>query len=208
MLSVCLAVVSAGQAAGFDEGIEYRVVPKPERLEPGDGVEVLELFWYGCPHCYRLEPAIKAWLETKPEGVRFRRLPAAASSRWIPHAKAFFAAEQLGELDTLHEPLFKALHEERRALYTDEQLIAFAAELGIDEEAFREAYASFPVDMQVRRSADLARGYQLTGVPAIVVNGKYITGVNDAGGTDKLFELIDFLVAKEQGGGASAEATD
>jgi thiol:disulfide interchange protein DsbA len=188
----------AVSAASFDEGIEYKRVAEPQRLQPGDDVEVLELFWYGCPHCYRLEPAIKRWLESKPDGVSFRRLPAAASSRWIPHAKAYFAAEQLGELEKLHEPLFQALHEQRRKIFTDEQLIAFAVEQGIDEAAFREAYQSFPVDMKVRQSAELARRYQLSGVPAIVVNGAYITGVTDAGGREKLFELVEYLVAKEQ----------
>jgi len=189
---------SALAAASFDEGIEYKRVAEPQRLEPGDDVEVLELFWYGCPHCYQLEPAIERWLETKPEGVSFRRLPAAASSRWIPHAKAYFAAEQLGELEKLHEPLFKALHEQRRKIFNDQELIAFAAEQGIDEAAFRQAYQSFPVDMKVRQSADLVRRYQLSGVPAIVVNGTYSSGVTEAGGRDQLFELVNFLVAKEQ----------
>lgn len=189
---------SALAAASFDEGIEYKRVAEPQRLEPGDDVEVLELFWYGCPHCYQLEPAIEPWLENKPEGVSFRRLPAAASSRWIPHAKAYFAAEQLGELEKLHEPLFKALHEQRRKVFSDEELIAFAAEQGIDEEAFRHAYQSFPVDMKVRQSADLVRRYQLSGVPAIVINGTYSSGVTEAGGRDQLFELVNFLVAKEQ----------
>ncbi len=185
-------------ATSFDEGIEYKRIAEPQRLEAGDDVEVLELFWYGCPHCYQLEPAIERWLENKPDGVSFRRLPAAASSRWIPHAKAYFAAEELGELDKLHEPLFKALHEERRKVFTDEQLIAFAAEQGIDEVAFRDAYQSFPVDIKVRQSADLVRRYQLSGVPAIVVNGTFTTGVTEAGGRDQLFELVDFLVEKEQ----------
>lgn len=189
---------SALAATSFDEGIEYKRVAEPQRLEPGDDVEVLELFWYGCPHCYQLEPAIERWLENKPDGISFRRLPAAASSRWIPHAKAYFAAEQLGELDQLHEPLFKALHEQRRKVFTDEQLIAFAAEQGIDEGAFREAYQSFPVDMKVRQSAELVRRYQLSGVPAIVVNGTYTTGVTEAGGRDQLFELVNFLIEKEQ----------
>ncbi|WP_462322177.1 thiol:disulfide interchange protein DsbA/DsbL [Halochromatium sp.] len=189
---------SALAAVSFDEGIEYKRVAEPKRLEPGDDVEVLELFWYGCPHCYQLEPAIERWLENKPDAVSFRRLPAAASMRWIPHAKAYFAAEQLGELDKLHEPLFKALHEQRRKIFTDEQLIAFAAEQGIDEEAFRDAYQSFAVDAKVRQSAELVRRYQLSGVPAIVVNGTYITDVTEAGGRDELFELVNFLVEKEQ----------
>jgi thiol:disulfide interchange protein DsbA len=198
LLIALAASAPALAAAEFDEGIEYRAIAEPERAEPGDDIEVLELFWYGCPHCYHLEPSIERWLETKPEAVTFRRMPAAASSRWIPHAKAFFAAEQLGVLDQLHEPLFKALHEQRRTLFDDEALIAFAAEQGIDEAAFREAYQSFPVDMKVRQSAELVRRYQLSGVPAIVVNGAYITGVTEAGGRDRLFEVVDFLIEKEQ----------
>lgn len=201
-LSLLLLVLAAAgtvlASTEFDEGIEYRAIPEPQRAEPGDDVEVLELFWYGCPHCYHLEPSIERWLETKPDGVTFRRLPAAASSRWIPHAKAFFAAEQLGVVDQLHEPLFKAMHEQQRKLFDDEQLIAFAAEQGIDEAAFRNAYQSFPVDMKVRQSAELVRRYQLSGVPAIVVNGAYMTGVTEAGGRDRLFDVVDFLVAKEQ----------
>jgi len=206
-LGVLLLVLSTMAWAGsFDEGIEYQRVAEPQRLKPGDDVEVLELFWYGCPHCYRLEPAIEEWLDSKPAGVVFRRLPAAASSRWVPHAKAYFAAEQLGVVDKLHKPLFAALHEQRRKLFNDEQLIGFAAEQGIDEHAFREAYQSFPVDMKVRQSAELARRYQLSGVPAIVVNGKYITGVTEAGGRDELFEVVDFLIEKEKAGGKGRAA--
>jgi thiol:disulfide interchange protein DsbA len=192
--------------AQFDEGIDYRRVPEPARAEPGDDVEVLELFWYGCPHCWQLEPHIKRWLETKPEGVTFRRLPAVASPRWVPHAKAYFAAEQLGVLDKLHEPLFKALHDQKRQVFTDEQIIEFAAEQGIDKDAFSAAYNSFPVDMQVRKSADLVRRYAMDGVPAMVVNGTYITSASQTGSNPRMFEVIDFLAAKEGAGSGTAAA--
>jgi thiol:disulfide interchange protein DsbA len=204
-LGLTLGLMAATPArAVFDEGIDYTLVGSPERAEPGDGVEVLELFWYGCPHCYYLEPAIKKWLETKPEGVTFVRMPAAVSPRWVPHAKAFYAAEQLGVLDQLHEPLFKALHDEKRKVFNDEQIIAFAAEQGIDEAAFRNAYNSFPVDMQVRKAADLARRYNIDGVPAMVVNGKYVTSATQTGTRDRMFAVIDYLVAKEKGGSTQA----
>ena len=184
-------------AQEIDEGIDYRVVEQPMRAEQGDDVEVLELFWYGCPHCYHLEPNIQQWLVSKPDGVSFRRLPAAAAPRWVPHAKAYYAAEMLGELDKLHEPLFKALHDDRRKVFTDEAIIAFAAEQGIDEDAFRKAYNSFPVDMQVRKSAELVRNYNIDGVPAIVVNGKYVTSSTQTGSTDKMFLVVNQLVADE-----------
>ncbi|WP_462331091.1 thiol:disulfide interchange protein DsbA/DsbL [Thiohalocapsa halophila] len=197
---VLLLLASVAMAAGsVDEGIDYRVVADPARAEAGDDVEVLELFWYGCPHCYQLEPHIDRWLEEKPAGVTFRRMPAAASPRWVPHAKAYFAAEQIGALDQLHLPLFKALHDQRRKIFTEEQIIAFAAEQGIDEDAFRAAYNSFPVDMQVRKSADLVRRYNIDGVPAIVVNGKYVTSASQTGSNDRMFQVIDHLVAREGG---------
>jgi thiol:disulfide interchange protein DsbA len=204
-LTLTLGLLAASPArAAFDEGIDYSTVAPPERAEPGDDVEVLEVFWYGCPHCYHLEPAIQKWLEHKPEGVTFRRMPAAVSPRWVPHAKAYYAAEMLGVLDKLHEPLFKAMHEEKRRIFTDEQIIRFAAEQGIDEDAFRNAYNSFPVDMQVRKAADLGEHYNIDGVPAMVVNGKYVTSASQTGGSARMFDVIDYLVAKEKDGNTQA----
>jgi len=192
-----LAQPPVAQAQEIDEGIDYRLVSQPMRAEPGDDVEVLEFFWYGCPHCYHLEPEIDRWLESKPEGVTFLRVPAASSPRWVPHAKAYYAAEMLGELDKLHEPLFKALHEQRRRIFTDEEIIAFAAEQGIDEDACRKAYNSFPVDMQVRKSADLVQRYGIDGVPTVVINGKYVTSATQTGSNAKMFDVIDYLVDQE-----------
>lgn len=192
-------------ADSYDEGIDYRLVEQPVRAEEGTDVEVLELFWYGCPHCFQLEPQLERWLENKPAGVSFRRMPAAASPRWVPHAKAYYAAEMLGELDRLHKPLFKALHEQRRKVFTDEEIIAFAAEQGIDKDAFRKAYNSFPVDMQVRKSGELVRRYNIDGVPAIVVNGKYVTSATQAGSSGKMFQVLNYLVEEEARAAAAAQ---
>jgi thiol:disulfide interchange protein DsbA len=207
--TLLLGLAGATGALAVDEGIDYRTVTEPMRAEAGDRVEVLELFWYGCPHCYQLEPPLKQWLADQSGNIDFQRMPAAASPRWQPHAKAYYAAEQLGVLDKLHEPLFKALHEQRRRILTDEQLIAFAAEQGIDEEAFRAAYNSFPVDMKVRKSAELVRRFAIDGVPAIVVNGKYVTSATQTGSTAKMFEVLDALVAREADADAQpAEAAE
>ncbi|KAA6183259.1 thiol:disulfide interchange protein DsbA/DsbL [Thiohalocapsa marina] len=204
LLVTTAATAATPSAAEFDEGIDYRRVEQPVRAEPGADVEVLELFWYGCPHCWHLEPRVQAWLENKPAEATFRRLPAAAAPHWAPHAKAYYAAEMLGELDRLHEPLFRAMHEERRRLQTDDALIAFAAEQGIDEAAFRNAYNSFPVDMQVRKSADLVRRYGVDGVPAVVVNGKYVTSASQAGSNERMFQVVDYLVDLEAGAPGAA----
>lgn len=198
LMLLSLALPAQARAESIDAGIEYRELSQQLRAEPGDDIEVLELFWYGCPHCWYLEPVLEQWLETKPDDVSFRRLPSTASPRWVPHAKAFFAADVLGELDQLHRPLFEALHKERRQVYNDDQLINFAAELGIDEGQFRRAYQSFPVDMRVRKSTDLGRRYGIDGVPAIVVNGKYVTSASQAGSTERMFEVINYLIEKER----------
>ncbi len=196
-LALAAALVSVRALAAFDEGIDYTLIAEPQRYEAGDDVEVLELFWYGCPHCYHLEPAIEKWLKTKPQGVTFRRMPAAAVSRWVPHAKAYYAAEQLGVLDKLHAPLFKALHEEKRRIFTEDEIVEFAGEQGIDKDAFRTAYDSFPVDMKVRKSAELVRRYNIDGVPAVIVDGKFLTSATQTGSTEKMFEVIDYLAAEE-----------
>lgn len=195
--TLVLGLAGGNAALALDEGIDYRTVTEPMRAEAGDGVELLELFWYGCPHCYQLEPQLNDWLARQSVDIDFQRVPAAASPRWVPHAKAYYAAEQLGVLDKLHEPLFKALHEQRRRILTDEQLIAFAAEQGIDEDEFRAAYNSFPVDMKVRRSAELVRRYAIDGVPAIVVDGKYVTSATQTGSTATMFDVLEALVTQE-----------
>ncbi|MCG6942551.1 MAG: thiol:disulfide interchange protein DsbA/DsbL [Thiohalocapsa sp.] len=203
------AAAPTAPAEEFDEGIDYSLVSDPVRAEAGDDVEVLEFFWYGCPHCFHLEPEMQRWLEHKPADVTFHRVPAAADPRWVPHAKAFYAAQQLGVLDKLHEPLFKAMHEQRRKILTEEQIIAFAAEQGIDEDAFRAAYNSFPVDMQVRKAAELVQRYNLEGVPTMVVNGKYVTSATQTGSVARMFEVVDYLVAQEEGaGGAETQPAD
>ncbi|EIC23522.1 thiol:disulfide interchange protein DsbA/DsbL [Thiorhodovibrio frisius] len=201
LLMLIGSTLGLAYASDIEEGVDYLAVEQPQWFEPAgeeDGsMEVLEFFWYGCPHCYHLEPDLKQWLARQPEQVKFRRVPAANSVRWVNHAKAFFAAEQIGALEQLHEPLFKALQEERRPLFSDEELIAFAAEQGIDEDAFRAAYMSFPVDMQVRKSADFATRFGITSVPTLVVNGAYVTSPSQAGSRERTFEVIDALIVQE-----------
>jgi thiol:disulfide interchange protein DsbA len=114
----------------------------------------------------------------------------------------------MGVLDKLHEPLFKALHVERRKIFTEEDSIAFAAEQGIDEAKFRAAMSSFPVDMQVRKANDLVARYRIDGVPAIVVNGKFLTSASQAGSTERMFEVIDYLVERESAAAKPSSASD
>lgn len=196
-------------AVDYDEGIEYTRIDPPMRATPDNGrVEVAEVFWYGCPHCYHLEPELNAWLAHKPDNVDFVRVPSPLNPSWAVHSRAYYAAEALGVLDQTHEALFDAIHEDHRNINSDATLAAFYAEHGVDEADYLKMARSFGIATKVRRAATLGRHWKLHGVPAIVVNGKYLTNVELAGGTEKLFELIDYLAAKEAAAMPSSQAAD
>lgn len=198
-LTLLFGLLVFGQASAFDEGIDYTRLSQPEPTDTGKKIEVLEFFWYGCPHCFHLEPFLEKWLKNKPADAAFRRMPAVLGPNWKPGARAFFAAQELGVLDKFHEPLFRAIHIEKRPLFDEDQLVAFAAQQGINADQFRKAYDSFYVNMKVRRAAELERRYGIDGVPTIIVNGKYRTGVGQAGSKERLIEVIDYLVKLESG---------
>ncbi|MCG7898717.1 MAG: thiol:disulfide interchange protein DsbA/DsbL [Candidatus Thiodiazotropha weberae] len=183
-------------AAEWGEG--YDPVDPPVATSVADGkVEVLEFFWYGCPHCYHMEPDLESWLKAKPENVEFVRVPAPLNSRWTAHAQFFYTAEILGLTEKLHTPLFAAIHDKKRKIYDKNALIDFAVEQGVDKEKFTEAWNSFGVYVKVQNAKKLGQRYQLDGVPAIAVNGKYLTSGSRAGSYSKMFEIVSQLVAGE-----------
>ncbi len=186
------------QAAYADWGEGWDPIDPPVATTAADGkIEVVEFFWYGCPHCYELEPKLEAWLENKPENVSFIRVPAPLNPKWTVHAQFYYAAEILGLADKLHTPLFKAMHEEKRKLYDKESLIDFAVEQGVDRQKFVDALNSFGVYVKVQNARKLGQRYQLDGVPAIGINGKYKTSGSLAGSYNKMFEIVSKLIAKE-----------
>lgn len=174
----------------FQEGKDYARLPNPAPTETSDQVEVTEMFWYGCPHCYDLEPVTQGWLKRKPDHVVFTQIPVAFGANWEPGARAYYAAEALGVLDEVHQPLFDAFHQGRK-LTNEDELAAFFAEHGVDQEEFRKAYKSFQTETRLRRGNQLAKRYGVRGVPAIIVNGKYDVR------SPRVFEVVDFLIAKE-----------
>lgn len=206
LLAMVFGALVVTQAWAIEEGIDYTVLTPPQPTETGDKIEVVELFWYGCPHCVQLEPFIEKWLRHKPGNVEFRRMATALGPNWEPHARAFYAAELLGVTDKLHQPLFDAMHVEKRKLMDEDALVAFAAEQGIDAEKFREAYDSFYVNTKVRRSAEMARRYGVDGVPSLVVNGKYRTSPSQTGGNAKMMEVLDYLIQQEESVGTAGKA--
>ncbi len=177
-----------------------------KRIKPGiptqsnDKIEVVEIFWYGCPHCYAFQPYAEKWQETLPADVEFRRVPGVLNKNWIPHARAYYTAEQLGVLDRIHIPLFEALHRQGRRILTEGDLKQFFVDKGVDGDEFSRVYHSQAVEIKLRQAFLAARRAGLTGVPALIVNGKYLTGSSMAGSHEDLLKVIDQLVDKERKG--------
>jgi len=183
----------------FQQGRHYTMLPVAQPTSAGPGkIEVVEIFWYGCPHCYSLEPYISDWVaDDLPENVEFVRMHAALNRGWQVHARVFYTAEALGVLDEVHEDLFREIHVNRNPLNTQELLVEFFANHGVPEDQFLDAFNSMGVQTNLRRADAQVRRFRITGVPAVIVNGKYVTGADKAGGYDQLFEVIEFLIAKE-----------
>jgi len=197
VLILPLLLVFTGAQADFDEGIEYVKLKNPVKTSNPDKVVVTELFWYGCPHCFRFEPYIERWDAAKPEGVVFEQVPSVLNPRWSEHARAYFALEMMGETEKVHKALFRALHLQNRRINSVDTLAAFVKEMGVDEKKFRENYHSFPVDTLVRKSKQKERKYGHQGVPAIIINGKYRTSASQAGSNARMIDVINYLVNKE-----------
>jgi thiol:disulfide interchange protein DsbA len=182
-------------ARALRAGQDYELVEFPQPTLDGKRVEVLELFYYGCPHCFDLEPLLNKWLKTLPRHAYFRRLPAVFNDGWVPLAKAYFAAEALGVVDQLHGPMFEAIHLQGMNLNNRAQLLRFVATRGVDAARFEKAYDSFAVQTKVQQAREQTSAYGIQGVPSLVVDGKYRTSASLTGGYDRLFSVVDELIA-------------
>lgn len=201
VLCAVFATVVQSQSA-FVPGTHYQDVTPVQPTTTGEQIEVVEMFWYGCPHCFDFESYISKWLETKPANVAFVKIPAVFSQSWEPHARAYYTAETLGITDKIHRPLFNAIHTDKQPLNTEDSLARFFVSQGVTDADFRKAYHSFGVDGKVSRARQLSRAYGITGVPAIIVNGKYRSSANTAGSYTELLKLVDELVDTERKSGS------
>jgi thiol:disulfide interchange protein DsbA len=200
LLGILLVIATPLWAAGIDEGIEYKTVsPRVDNQIDDKQTEVVELFWYGCPHCFHFEPELLNWLKHKPKNVNFVRIPAVFNPGWRLHAQAFYTAKVLGVLDKIHEPLFNAIHLKGKRMASADELADFFAEHGVKKKDFFAAFNSFAVDADVRRAEDLTQRYGIDGVPSLIVDGKYRTSASLAGSNEKMLEVVNYLIAKEQG---------
>ncbi len=185
-------------AEAYTQGQDFRQLSSPQPTSSGDRIEVVELFWYGCPHCYHLEPYLNEWLASKPDDVEFVRMPAIVSKRWEFMAKAYYTAELLDVVDKTHIALFDALHREKRTITDEAALQDFFVAHGVTAAAFKNTFNSFAVNVKVNNARQMSRRYAITGVPAIIVNGKYSTGVGMAGGNQEVIRVMNYLIEKER----------
>ena len=186
----------AQEKTPFEEELHWFTVIPEQPGGEGDRIQLIEFFWYGCPHCYTLEPHLNAWLAKKPDNVDFTRIPAMFDRpEVVLHAQTYYALELMGVIDELHAKLFDAINEERRRLKTQPEMETFLAEQGVDIERYRKSMKSFAVQTQARRASVLASRFDVRGVPAIVVDGKYRTG--GLGGA-MMMEVTDFLIEKAE----------
>jgi protein dithiol oxidoreductase (disulfide-forming) len=191
----------------WEEGVNYtRLVPAQPTEVPAGQVEVLEFFWYACPHCYAIDPLVGNWLKTKPAYISFSRVHVMWTEGHRSQARLYYTLESLGKLDQLHSEVFKEIHVNGNPLVASDPTneaeseriqAAFVRKFGISESDFKKAYHSFAVETAMQRADELAQRYRVDGVPRFVVNGKYIADVATAGSAERLISLVGDLAAQE-----------
>ncbi len=197
LIGLSLALVAGSTAAQTKGGREsFKMLAAPQAVETGAKIEVIEFFWYGCSHCFDLEPFLKKWAAKLPKDVEFRRTPAIPTERWAPNARTFYTLEALGELDRLHGEVFDAIHIDRVNLGDEKVQLDWMEKKGVDRRKFAEVWKSFSVQSKTNRAVQMSRAYDITGVPALVVDGKYLTSVGMTGSPEALMKTLDELIVR------------
>ena len=195
-LSIFLAFTLPSSAQEFKEDVNFFPLLVEQPVRTGDQIEVLEIFWYGCPHCYALEPYLKKWLKNKPEFVEFVQLPAVRNRSWEFDARVFYTFVALGLIDELHEAYFDAIHKDRKRMKNVEQVASWAQEQGVDPQLIMDTFNSFGVDSMLANATQMSGRYEADGVPTIIIDGKYRTTVSLAGGHNEIIDLINYLAQR------------
>ena len=161
-------------------------------------IEVVEFFWYECPHCYALEPYLEKWVKQLPGDVEFRRVPAMFNERWIISARVYYALEAMGLLDKLHRPLLDAIHKDRLRITDEAQLTAWLKAQGVDVAKFSATLKSFAVEGRLKRAQSIVQGSRIDGVPALMVNGQYIVAAGAGGSEERMLAIADSLIDRSR----------
>lgn len=194
--------LAAGAAAQAVAGKDYHLINPPQPTDSGKKVELLEFFWYGCPHCNALQPSLNVWLKHKPADVEYKRVPAIFQDSWVPLSKAYYALDAMGLVEKLHQEVFSAIHTKHLQLQDTKVLFDWVASKGVDRQKFAATYNSFAVQSRTQRSIDMTRNYDIPGTPALVIDGKYLTApslmlkADKSIDYDRFFQVVDQLIAQ------------
>lgn len=192
-LAAAFSLTGLAAQAELIAGKDYELVTPPQAVESGKKIEVLEIFSYGCPHCFDLEADFSQWAKQQPKDVEVRRLPAIFRDSWIPLAKAYFAFDAMGLTDKLHGEFFNAIHVKHAHFDDDNAVFDWVEKQGVSRKAFSDTYSSFAIQSKAMRAKQLSKAYGITGVPAVIVDGKYRAYVS-AKGHAGLFATVDQLI--------------
>jgi thiol:disulfide interchange protein DsbA len=180
-----------------EDGSDYLTLDKRVPVEaPAGKVEVIEFFWYACPHCNAFEPKLEAWIKKNPADVMVKRVPVAFRDNFVPQQRLFYALEAMGKLDEVHRKVFNAIHVDKLALDKEDSITAWVEKQGVDKAKFAELYNSFSVSTKARRATQLQDAFKVQGVPALGIAGRWYTDGTLAGNMDRALQVTDYLVAE------------
>ena len=184
-----------------EDGHEYKTLDKRVAVEaPAGKVEVIEFFWYSCPHCNAFEPTLEAWMKSAPKDLAIHRVPVAFNSSFAAQQKLYYALEGMNKLPELHAKVFRAVHVEKLPLAKDDQIFDWVGKQGVDVAKFKEVYNSFTVSNQLRKAAQLQEAYNVEGVPSMGVAGRYYTDGTMAGSMQNVLQVVDYLAGQARKG--------
>ena len=198
LAAVLLVSAAVSQAANYTAGQHYKVLSNPTLPRNPDKIEVVEVFWYGCGHCNHFEPTVQAWKKFLQADVDFYQLPAQFSRQWKIHAGLFYLTKALKVNDKAHQAIFDSIHKKREPLFSEGDQKEFLAQFGVSEADFDKYHDSFGVRRQLKQADEKVRTWGISGVPAIIVNGKYMVNASSAGGEEKIFDVVNYLIEQER----------
>jgi thiol:disulfide interchange protein DsbA len=180
-----------------EDGVEYMTLDKRVNSDAPPGkIEVIEFFWYSCPHCNAFEPRLNAWMQRLPADVVVKRVPVAFRDDFVPQQRLFYALEAMGKLEPVHHKVFQAIHSERISLQREDQIADWIDKQGLDKAKFKELYNSFSVSSKARRATQLQDQFKVTGVPALGIAGRYYTDGELARNMERALQVTDYLIAE------------
>jgi protein dithiol oxidoreductase (disulfide-forming) len=198
-LPLCLSSGLAWAQQAFRAGKDYQTLDRPVPTDAGAGkVELIEFFWYSCPHCNAFEPSFAQWVKNAPKDVVVRRVPVAFRDDFAPQQRLYYTLEAMGLLDTVHAKVFHAVHVERLPLNTDALIQAWVEKQGVDGKKFAETSKSFGVAGKVKRAVQLQNDFRVEGVPSLGIAGRYYTDGSMAGGMDRALKVAESLIAQSR----------